>query len=110
MEKTNRYNMEGIVLEIPLRWDEYSQKLVEDYSDFIKHPVRTPAGHPIFLTIEDACPYAEMADDDPASIDCGSCIHFHRPHGSLLGVCHNEKMRFKTQKPTKLGTYKEETT
>lgn len=110
MEKTNRYNMEGIVLEIPLRWDEYSQKLVEDYSDFIKHPVRTPAGHPIFLTIEDACPYAEMADDDPASIDCGSCIHFHRPHSSLLGVCHNEKMRFKTQKPTKLGTYKEETT
>lgn len=110
MEKTNRYNMEGIVLEIPLRWDEYSRKFVEDYSDFIKHPVRTPAGHPIFLTIEDACPYAEMADDDPASIDCGSCIHFHRPHGSLLGVCHNEKMRFKTQKPTKSGTYKEETT
>lgn len=56
MEKTNRYNMEGIVLEIPLRWDEYSRKFVEDYSDFIKHPVRTPAGHPIFLTIEDACP------------------------------------------------------
>ena len=110
MEKTNRCNMEGIVLEIPLRWDEYSRKFVEDYSDFIKHPVRTPAGHPIFLTIEDARPYAEMADDDPASIDCGSCIHFHQPHGSLLGVCHNEKMRFKTQKPTKLGTYKEETT
>lgn len=110
MEKTNRYNMEGIVLEIPLRWDEYSRKFVEDYSDFIKHPVRTPAGHPIFLTIEDACPYAEMADDDPASIDCGSCIHFHRPHGSLLGVCHNEKMRFKTQKPMKLGAYEEETT
>ena len=87
MEKTNRYNMGGIVLEIPLRWDEYSRKFVEDYSDFIKHPVRTPAGHPIFLT-----------------------IHFHQPHGSLLGVCHNEKMRFKTQKPTKLGTYKEETT
>ena len=102
--------MEGIVLEIPLRWDEYSRKFVEDYSDFIKHPVRTPAGHPIFLTIEDACPYAEMADDDPASIDCGSCIHFHRPHGSLLGVCHNEKMRFKTQKPMKLGAYEEETT
>ena len=47
---------------------------------------------------------------DPASIDCGSCIHFHQPHGSLLGVCHNEKMRFKTQKPMKLGAYEEETT
>ena len=77
MEKTNRYNMEGVVLEIPLRWDEYSPKFVEDYSYFIKHPVCTPEGRPIFLTIEDACPYAEMVDDDPASIDCGSCIHFH---------------------------------
>ena len=95
MEKTNRYNMEGIVLEIPLRWDEYSQKLVEDYSDFIKHPVRTPAGHPIFLTIEDACPYADMVDDAPANIDCGSCRHYHQFPGSLLGVCDHEKRRKK---------------
>ena len=110
MKKTNRYNMEGVVLEIPLRWDEYSPKFVEDYSYFIKHPVCTPEGRPIFLTIEDACPYAEMVDDDPASIDYGSCIHFHQPPGSLLGVCHNGKMRFKAQKPTKLEAYKEETT
>ena len=63
MEKTNRYNMGGIVLEIPLCWDEYSQKLVEDYNGFIERPVCTPEGRPIFLTIEDACPYAEMVDN-----------------------------------------------
>lgn len=56
MEKTNRYNMGGIVLEIPLCWDEYSQKLVEDYNGFIERPVCTPEGRPIFLTIEGACP------------------------------------------------------
>ena len=110
MEKAKRYEIEGRILDIPVHWDERSQQYLEDYSSLIENPVYTPEGRPILLTIEDACPYAEMADDDPASIDCGSCIHFHQPHGSLLGVCHNEKMRFKTQKPTKLGTYKEETT
>ena len=93
MEKTNRYDIEGVVLDIPLRLDEYSQKHLDDYSDFIEHPVCTPEGRPILLTIEDACPYAEMVDDDSTSIDCGSCIHFRQPTGSLLGVCHNEKMR-----------------
>lgn len=110
MKKVNRYEFEGEVIEVPVYWDDHLQREAESYEGYYDGPVYTPAGRPILLTIEDACPYAEMADDDPASIDCGSCIHFHQPHGSLLGVCHNEKMRFKTQKPTKLGTYKEETT
>lgn len=93
MEKVNRYEFEGAVVEIPLRWDERSRQFVEDYRDFIENPVHTPAGRPILLTIEDACPYAEMVDDDPLSIDCGSCVHFRQPPDSLLGICHNEKMR-----------------
>ena len=36
-----------------------------------------------------------MVDDDPASIDCGSCRHYHQFPGSLLGVCDNEKRRKK---------------
>ena len=109
MEKTNRYNMGGIVLEIPLCWDEYSQKLVEDYNGFIERPVCTPEGRPIFLTIEDACPYAEMVDNDPASIDCGSCIYFRQPAESILGVCHNENMRCVSAKQMNTGANKEET-
>ena len=54
MEKTNPHDMEGVILDISLRWDAHSPKFVEDYSDFIKHPVRTPNGRPILLTIEDA--------------------------------------------------------
>lgn len=45
------------------------------------------------LTIEDACRYSELSEDEPRRIDCGSCVHFRQPRGSLLGVCHKEKMR-----------------
>ena len=55
------------------------------------------------------CPYAEMVDDDPASIDCGSCVHFRQPSGSLLGVCHNEKMRSGAAKAEQPGANEEET-
>ena len=58
-------------------------------------PVYTPAGRPVLLTIEDACPEADMVDDDPASIDCGSCRHYHQFPSSLLGVCQNEKLQKK---------------
>ena len=40
-----------------------------------------------------------MVDDDPASIDCGSCRHYHQFPGSLLGVCNNEKRRKKRARP-----------
>lgn len=93
MSKVNRYEFEGAVVEIPLRWDERSRQFVEDYSDFIENPVRTPAGCPILLTIEDACPHADMVDDGPLSIDCGSCRYYHQFPGSLLGICKNEKRR-----------------
>ena len=55
----------------------------------------TPRRAGVLLTIEDACPAADMVDDDPASIDCGSCRHYHQFPGSLLGVCNNEKRRKK---------------
>lgn len=93
MGKNNRYELDGEVLEIPLRWDERTQNYVEDYEEYYDGPAYTPAGRPILLTIEDACPHAEMMDDDPAGIDCGSCHHYHQFPGSLLGVCTNDKRR-----------------
>ena len=34
MEKVNRYEWDGEVFEIPLRWDERTQSYVEDYEDY----------------------------------------------------------------------------
>ena len=118
MEKAKRYEIEGRILDIPVHWDERSQQYLEDYSSLIENPVYTPEGRPILLTIEDACPQAHMADhpvytpegervmltiedacaygeaaDGTRCIDCGSCVYFRQPRGSLLGVCHNEKTR-----------------
>ena len=110
MNKVNRYELEGRVIELPLYWDKHSKKEIENYGPFLEQsPIYTPEGRPIFLTIEDAYPYADMVDDDPLSIDCGSCIYFRQPSGSLLGVCHNEKMRFVSSTKRNTGASKEET-
>ena len=93
MVKAKRYEIEGRILDIPVHWDERSQQYLEDYSSLIENPVYTPEGRPILLTIEDACRYSEPAEDEPRCIDCGSCVYFRQPRGSLLGVCHNEKTR-----------------
>lgn len=93
MERIRRYEIEGETVEIPLRWDERTKTYVEDYSGMLEHPIYTPSGRPILLTIEDACPHADMVDDDPGSIDCGSCRHYCQFSGSLLGICGNEKRR-----------------
>lgn len=85
MEKVKWYEFEGEVIKVPIYWDDHLQREVEDYEDYYNGPVYTPAGRPILLTIEDACPQADMVDDDPASIDCGSCRHYHQFPGSLLG-------------------------
>ena len=90
MEKTNRYELDGEILEIPLRWDQRTQAYVEDYGGYIDQPAYTPAGRPILLTIEDACPEADMGDS-PGGIDCGACRHYHQFPGSLLGVCRSER-------------------
>ena len=74
MEQYNRYEFEGEVVEVPVYWDDHLQREVEDYEDYCKQPGHTPSGRPVLLTFEDACPYADMVDDDPASVDCG----FHR--------------------------------
>lgn len=93
MEQVKRYEFEGEVIEVPLRWDDHLKRYIEDYEGHCKQPGHTPAGRPVLLTIEDACPHADMADGDPAGIDCGSCRHYHQFPGSLLGVCGNEQRR-----------------
>ena len=99
MAKSVRVELEGAVLDIPLRWDGLARREIRDYGPFLEgSPVYTPAGCPILLTIEDACPHAEMVDNDPTSIDCGACKHFWQPPGSLLGVCHHPARRWDGRK------------
>ena len=63
MSKVNRYEYEGKVIEIPLRWDEHSKKEIEDFFiDTATTEIYTPEGRPILLTIEDACPHAVMVE------------------------------------------------
>ena len=93
MEKTRQYSIEGVLLEIPLRYDEVTGREIEIFPDFIENPVYTPDGCPVLFTGEDACGYGEAPDGTPC-IDCGSC-RFYRPAGphTWIGVCLHEKNR-----------------
>ncbi len=93
MNKTRRYEFEGLILEIPLYYDEQSDMYIEDYPDFIENPVWTPGGYRVMFVGEDACPYAKEANGGICT-DCGSCKYFRRaaPH-TWIGVCGNEQNR-----------------
>ena len=98
MGRVNRYEFQGEVIQVPVVWDEALGREAEDYGGYYAGPGYTPAGRPVLLTIEDACPHAEMVDNDPAGIDCGGCRHFWQPPGSLLGVCHHPARRWDGRK------------
>ena len=52
MEKTRQYSIEGVLLEIPLRYDEVTGREIEIFPDFIENPVYTPDGCPVlFLSL-----------------------------------------------------------
>lgn len=92
MGKTRQYNIEGVLLEIPLCYDELSGKEIEIFPDFIENPVYTPEGCPVLFTGEDACTYGEALDGEPC-IDCGSCRFYRQTPGTLIGVCGHEQRR-----------------
>lgn len=92
MKRTRRHDIEGAVLDVPLRYDAKAQMDIEEYPDLIKYPLYTPAGERVMLTIEDACDLGETADGVQC-IDCGSCVHYRQASDSLLGVCGHAKHR-----------------
>lgn len=89
---TRRFFIEGLALDLPLRRDGVTGQAILDYGPVIDHPPCTPEGRPILLTIEDACPAAQLAQ---GGVDCGACRHFRPVPGTLLGVCQNEKRKKK---------------
>ena len=89
---TRRFFIEGLTLDLPLRRDGVTGQAILDYGPVSDHPPCTPAGRPILLTIEDACPQADLEE---GGVDCGACRHFRPVPGTLLGVCQNEKRKKK---------------
>ena len=92
MERIRRHNIEGAVIDVPLRYDLQAQMDIEEYPDLIEYPLYTPAGERVMLTIEDACKLGKTADGTRC-IDCGSCIYYRQAPDSLLGVCGHKKHR-----------------
>lgn len=93
MEKTTQVELEGLTLEIPLKWDELSEMYLPDYASVWENALYTPEGYRVMITIEDACPHADL---QPGIYkDCGSCNFFRQKLNSQLGVCHCEAMRRK---------------
>ncbi len=87
--KIRKYEFEGLVLEIPLHYDERSGIYIEDYTEYIEHTVRSPEGFPVMFAGEDACPHAQ--EETPGGCpDCGSC-RFYRRAGehTWIGICKN---------------------
>ena len=62
MGKTRQYNIEGVLLEIPLCYDELTGREIEIFPDFIENPVYTAEGRPILFTGEDSCGFGEAPD------------------------------------------------
>ena len=107
MKRVHRHEVDGEIAAVPLRWNKQLQQETEDDEGYLGQPAYTPAGRPILLTIEDACPHADMGDS-PGGIDCGACRHYHQFPGSQLGVCSNEKRRRPGRQRGAAGTRKEE--
>ena len=93
MDKIRKYELEGTVLNIPLNYDEQSNKYIEDYRECIEGPIFTLSGYPIMFAGEDACKFAEEATPGGCP-DCGSCKFYERAgEHSWIGICRCEKLK-----------------
>ncbi len=89
MNKTRRYEVEGLTIDIPFYEDAGTGRQIEVYPDFLENPVRTPKGHRVLFAGTDACPMAK--EETPGGCpDCGSCTYFVRAAAhTWFGVCTN---------------------
>ena len=110
MERTVHYNIEGAEFDVPIYYDELVRQEIERLPDFLEHPIHTPSGERVMLTIEDACENAQSADDETTCIDCGSCRYYRQVPDTLLGVCGHKTMRKSGNHPETGSGEKEETT
>lgn len=102
-------NIEGTEIKVIWKYNRMARKFIEHYPDLKENPIYTPKGERIMLAIEDACPYADMVNEDPAGIDCSSCRYYRQKETTLLGVCGHEKIRSGIEPQEKSSGAKEET-
>ncbi len=91
MSEKRRYELEGLVIEIPVHFDEKANIFIEDYPDFIEKPIWTPQGHRVLFSGMDACALSEELTPGGCP-DCGSCKYFCRAgENTWFGYCSNDK-------------------
>ncbi len=89
MQKTRRYEIEGLIIDIPIHYDQQSQMYIEDYPDFIENPIWTEKGNRVLFSGTDACESANKG-----ALDCGSCKYFMRAgEHTWFGICKNEEKK-----------------
>ena len=93
VKKTIQVELEDLTLEVPLKWDKLSEMYLPDYASVWENALYTPEGYRVMITIEDACPHADLQPG--LDRDCGSCNFYRQNPDSQLGVCHCEAMRRK---------------
>ncbi|MCD8090487.1 MAG: hypothetical protein LUD81_07710 [Clostridiales bacterium] len=95
MEKIRKYIIDGCELAVPVYYDGLSGKYIEDYSRWIENLIYTPRGHPVLVSSEDACRFAESRDSGPC-VECAGCRFYKRARkNTLIGICRNKKRQLK---------------
>ncbi len=90
METTRKYEIEGLIIDIPVYQTEQTGKIIERYPDFIENPIWTPKGHRVLFCGTDACAIAVEATPG-GCFDCGSCKFFKKAsEHTWFGVCCNK--------------------
>lgn len=93
-EMTKEYHLDGLVVNIPLRYDKSVGRFFEEFPDYEEQPLYTAQGKPIVCAMQDACAHSVMALND-SCVDCGSCRYYEpaQPH-ELIGLCSNPARRY----------------
>ncbi len=94
MGETRKYEIDGMIVEIPLYRDEITRKVFENYGHLIENTHYTPEGKPLVLCLDDACKFGEMTEP-VTTPDCGTCKYFRRAaEKTLFGVCDCEYKKY----------------
>lgn len=86
------YNLEGMLLKVPIYYDEHTGKYLEVYPDLNAEPVYTTEGYRCTAAVEDACSIGVAEGVQ----DCGSCKYYEKAkEGDLIGICRCVGMKKK---------------